>query len=610
MSPTDRTSELNYDEVLEYIGQFGSFQRRIFFLLWFVSAAGGIAVMVFAFTGLEPNYRCRVDECEGVNSSYYGASTCTTDNNDCLSKQRLPSWYKESSIVPNDRCRRREAATGLTKHEMCGEDGTKFVDAEEGVEEQCGYEELVFDRTIMTNTLIEEYHLVCDRSGLRTIYNSIYMLGLLFGSYIFGWVSDTYGRMKALMLSVIAVSVSGFLGAFCYGPLGLHFYAFLRFITGMGGIGCFMVCFVLAVEHVGFKYTMIIGIAIEIPFAIGEMILGLEAYFVRDWRTLQIIAYLPIISLLGLYFLVPESVRWLIGAGKMEEAKKIIREAARVNGKEVPEHLLKAADLFSAKTEADKAKAASAKKATILDLFRPKKMALRSINMCFQWFSATMCYYGLSFASTSLSGDAFSNYLLSVFIEIPGCIFCILVMDCWGRRPILTFCQIFSGVACIACGLLQGVEDPSLQLLQVFLSLVGKFNASASFFIVYLYTAELFPTSIRNQAVGACSLVARFGGISALLLDLLKSYWLPAPVFIMGLVATFAGILAVLFPETLGNKLPESMEEALRIGETGGRGLCSCTCKSFSEMFHEEIKTVPTEMEEVNEKTCLTNDQD
>ena len=40
---------------------------------------------------------------------------------------------------------------------------------------------------------------------------------------------------------------------------------------------------------------MIIGIAIEIPFAIGEMILGLEAYLVRDWRTLQIIAYLPII---------------------------------------------------------------------------------------------------------------------------------------------------------------------------------------------------------------------------------------------------------------------------------------------------------------------------
>ena len=53
-----------------------------------------------------------------------------------------------------------------------------------------------------------------------------------------------------------------------------------------------------------------------------------------------------------------------------------------------------------------------------------------------------MCYYGLSFASTSLSGNPYSNFFLSVFIEIPGYIFCILVMDCWGRRPILSFCQV------------------------------------------------------------------------------------------------------------------------------------------------------------------------
>ena len=69
-------------------------------------------------------------------------------------------------------------------------------------------------------------------------------------------------------------------------------------------------------------------------------------------------------------------------------------------------------------------------------------MAVRTVNMCFQWFSVTMCYYGLSFASTSLSGDAFSNFFLSVLVEIPGYIFCIIVMDCWGRRPILSFCQV------------------------------------------------------------------------------------------------------------------------------------------------------------------------
>ena len=64
----------------------------------------------------------------------------------------------------------------------------------------------------------------------------------------------------------------------------------------MGGIGCFMVCFVLAVEHVGFKFTMLIGIAIEIPFALGEAVLGIEAFIVRDWRVLQVVAYLPLLG--------------------------------------------------------------------------------------------------------------------------------------------------------------------------------------------------------------------------------------------------------------------------------------------------------------------------
>ena len=203
------------------------------------------------------------------------------------------------------------------------------------------------------------------------------------------------------------------------------------------------------------------------------------------------------------------------------------------------------------------------------------------------------CYYGLSFASTSLSGDAFTNFLLrchtaiffnssssstvhaahdasyvvnthqrvhqedpdllslsefascfcpSVFIEIPSAICCILVIDCWGRRPTLTFCQVtklifFSDIfwaynylpggfwPCLCCLWLAARSTRSYapdvageeneKVLQLFflsqlcLSLLGKFGASISFFIVYLYTAELFPTTVRNQAVGICSLVAR-----------------------------------------------------------------------------------------------------
>ena len=150
----------------------------------------------------------------------------------------------------------------------------------------------------------------------------------------------------------------------------------------------------------------------------------------------------------------------------------------------------------------------------------------------------------------------------SVFIEIPSAICCILVIDCWGRRPTLSFCQVIKFLfvthppgrfwprlrrlwpATRSTGSWtsgptgEDTEGPHIPLSQLVLSLVGKFGASISFFIVYLYTAELFPTTVRNQAVGICSLVARIGGITALLLDLTKVFWLPAPVFIMGVIAT------------------------------------------------------------------------
>ena len=57
---------------------------------------------------------------------------------------------------------------------------------------------------------------------------------------------------------------------------------------------------------------MVIGIAIVIPFTLGEALLGLEAYFIRDWKTLQVVAHLPLLCedrvgrigflLLALYF--------------------------------------------------------------------------------------------------------------------------------------------------------------------------------------------------------------------------------------------------------------------------------------------------------------------
>jgi len=112
-----------------------------------------------------------------------------------------------------------------------------------------------------------------------------------------------------------------------------------------------MVPFVMCVECVGTKYTMLVGMLIMIPFAVGELVLGLEAYLFRDFFTLQLVAHTPTILLLIYWFVVPEasflfyqkqikyllniekdlqSPRWLIAMRRFEEAEKIIHEAAKV----------------------------------------------------------------------------------------------------------------------------------------------------------------------------------------------------------------------------------------------------------------------------------------
>ena len=86
------------------------------------------------------------------------------------------------------------------------------------------------------------------------------------------------------------------LRAFCGGQFGIYGYAMSRFLAGAGGIGGFVTAFVLAVEHAGSRFTMLIGVAIMIPFSMGLASLGLAAYLVRDWKLLQIIIHLPLLG--------------------------------------------------------------------------------------------------------------------------------------------------------------------------------------------------------------------------------------------------------------------------------------------------------------------------
>ena len=144
---------------------------------------------------------------------------------------------------------------------------------------------LKFPHRFFNRTVITDFNIVCGDTHLKTISTTVYMSGMLFGSLVFGWISDALGRRSAFGCAVLTTSVSATVTAF-----SANYFMFMvfRFLTCMGGVGCFLIPFVWVTEFVGTNYRTLVGIIIEIPFALGELYLVMLAYFIRDWQVLQV----------------------------------------------------------------------------------------------------------------------------------------------------------------------------------------------------------------------------------------------------------------------------------------------------------------------------------
>lgn len=91
---------------------------------------------------------------------------------------------------------------------------------------------------------------------------------------------------------------------------------------------------------------------------------------------------------------------------------------------------------------------------------------------------------------------------------------------------------------------------------------VFQVGITASFGIIYVYTAELYPTPLRSASMGACSMMARFGAMVAPFAPLLSVYSAPLPLLLFGSISLLASILSLLLPETVGTALPDNVLQA------------------------------------------------
>lgn len=139
-----------------------------------------------------------------------------------------------------------------------------------------------------------------------------------------------------------------------------------------------------------------------------------------------------------------------------------------------------------------------------------------------------------------------------------------VIINKFGRKASLSCSLLICGVTCIAGGFV----PEKVFWIQIALFLVGKMAITSAFTIVYVYSAEMLPTLIRSGGVGTFSTFSRFGALLAPFVPLLKQYYNFFPLLVFGAFAFISGILATTLPETLGQKLPDTIKEAENIGRT------------------------------------------
>ncbi|CAK8683760.1 unnamed protein product [Clavelina lepadiformis] len=392
-------------------------------------------------------------------------------------------------------------------------------------------------------TIVTDFNLY-EEKWITDLIQSLYMAGYLVGCFAFGQASDIYGRKPILMLTGILTSIAAFCAGFAS---SWQTFAVARVFVGLFIGGCGVALFVLMTELLGKKMWAIIGMVYSCFFAMGICLLSGISYALLNWRTIcMVTGGLTGVVLVLLCIFVPESPRWLYSTGKFEKSEKILRKLARRNGKDQQViHLSPPVHYSDIQTH------------TIVDLLRHKTLGIWLLAMVYIWFTNAFVYYGLTFDASMLSNNLYIGLVLSGVIEIPAVLVCIYLMEVkWiGRKRLLMFLSLFCGITCIVAIFLMHIAVAKLVL-----GLAAKLAIAASFAMIYIYSAEIFPTPLRSVAIGTSSTFARVGAIVSPFVSLLSAKYLFT---VFGVLTLLSFLVTLKLPRTLGKPIPQTIEEVV-----------------------------------------------
>ena len=541
------TQKTTFESLMKLVGDKGRWQYRVFLFTWLEGILIGFHHLSSAFLGHVPVHHCSLD---GID---------------------FPSQWND--IMKKNYSLPLNSDGGYSQCEMFDITSRISSDYEVAMRERSKDKvacESWFYSTDHGHTIVSEWNLVCDRTALLSTVQGSYMGGVFVGCLFWGWASDKFGRRPSILISVVIQICASVAAAF---SINYIMFIFFRFIIAFSVSGVFECAFVLVMELVSPELRTPMGIMTQFPFGLGVCILPAIAYFFRNWVPLQLAISIPCLVLLIYFKEIPESPRWLVQKRRFAEAKDILKKIAKANGNDLPddEEVVKmlenldeaneeVAEENKVLTTSEKLKEAFQE---IEILFATPQLRKRTLNIFYSWLVVAMVYYGLSFNSKNIGGDMYVSMFISGLAECLACLAIIPALSKFGRVKIYSGGFIAGGACCLVVAVMTWVMGKdSMVWLLVTIAMAGKFLVSGTFALSYLYTAELFPTPVRNVAVGGASTFARIGSASApYIVDILGGISAGIPTVIFGVFSLSAGLFALLLPETLNKQLPETVAD-------------------------------------------------
>ncbi|XP_029029781.1 solute carrier family 22 member 4 isoform X2 [Betta splendens] len=518
----------DYDADTAFLGQTGPYFWTTFFLLNTVFVSTGFNGLYMVFVGAAPKHHCLVPDAN-LTEEWRRAVIPSTDV-DGEEVQSQCSRYRLDVV-------RNLSAAGL----IPGKD----VDLS-GLEQEGCVDGWTYSTEFYQSNIVTEWDLVCSNQWKVPFASSSLFVGYLIGSLISGQLSDRFGRKKIVFISLGAQCVAVLLQSFSH---SWTMFCVLYLFVGASQVSVYISAFVLGTELLSQTMRVLFTtLGAFLFYCIGYMTLPWIAFGVRAWRTLLAVLSAMSVVYVPLWWFLPESPRWLVSQGRVAEAEAVVQEAARKNNVEAPPVIFKECELRAAP---------SGKKYTVVDVLRSRNMSCVTLMCLLLWMAINIGYFGLSLNTSNLSGDPFMNCFLSATTEVPAYVVSTWLLKKCPRRALLSLFLLIGGGVLL---LIQLIPD-TLQYVALALEMTGKFGFTMGFTIIYIYTAELYPTVLRNVGMGLCSSAGRVGSITAPYVIYLGTYNKVLPYVLMGSLTIAASVVNVFLPETLNKDLPETVEQ-------------------------------------------------